>query len=722
MKKLLVELQYCYGIKKLKAEFVFKNRAFGIYAPNGTMKTSFTKTFIDVVNNQLSKDLAFPDRKTIRNIKIDDKDILPKTVFVIEHYNDNYQSDKISTLLANKKLKKKYDEIHKSIEKIKKEFKKEMKNLSGVSNKDIANEIKKVFNTDKDFFDILIDLEDEVNKSESNGLEKIRYKKIFVPEVLQFLEENKYEVEEYIKRYYELIDKSKYLNKDFNFYNIEIVTKQLGSNNFFKVGHSVNLYDGDTKKECNSDNALKKLIEEEKKKVLEDFELQNKFDLIDKKLSNAKLREFRDYLLEHKHVLPKLINIENFAKELWISYFVSKKDLFNKLLEEYKKGEKEIKELIKKAKKEQTDWERSIKIFNNRFTHLPFSLSVKNKDDVILKGEVPTIKFVFKDGDDEKIYINKNELLTLLSTGEQRALYILNIIFEIEARKKLDQDTLLIIDDIADSFDYKNKYAIIDYLKYISELEKFYIIILTHNFDFFRIINSRGIVSNRKQCLFALKYEDKIELEKAEYLRNPFAEVFKKKLEDPKNLIASIPFVRNIIEYTKGKENDDYLKLTSLLHIKENSESIKLKGLKDIFKNSISSLNFPENYLDKNVIDLISETAENCLNSPESGNLANKIVLSIAIRLEAEKFMIDKISDKEFIKAIESNQTLELLKEFEKRYNNEKEVLDILKRVNLITPENIHINSFMYEPLIDMGDNELKKLYEDVKKLSKFMI
>ena len=51
-----------------------------------------------------------------------------------------------------------------------------------------------------------------------------------------------------------------------------------------------------------------------------------------------------------------------------------------------------------------------------------------------------------------------------LSTGEKKALYILNIIFEIEARTKAGQQTLLVVDDIADSFDYKNKYAIIQYL------------------------------------------------------------------------------------------------------------------------------------------------------------------------------------------------------------------------------------------------------------------
>ena len=35
-----------------------------------------------------------------------------------------------------------------------------------------------------------------------------------------------------------------------------------------------------------------------------------------------------------------------------------------------------------------------------------------------------------------------------------------------------------------------------------------------------------------------------------------------------------------------------------------------------------------------------------------------------------------------------------------------------------MTPENIHLNSFMYEPIIDMSDEHLKKLYNDLKNLS----
>ena len=34
-----------------------------------------------------------------------------------------------------------------------------------------------------------------------------------------------------------------------------------------------------------------------------------------------------------------------------------------------------------------------------------------------------------------------------------------------------------------------------------------------------------------------------------------------------------------------------------------------------------------------------------------------------------------------------------------------------------MTPENIHVNSFMYEPIIDMSDDHLRKLFNDVQEI-----
>jgi len=720
MRKLEIKLEYCYGIKKLEHTFNFRNKSFAIYAPNGVMKTSFAKTFQDFSTNNETKDLAFPTRNSVRNIT-GNVDVNSENIFVVEPYLENYQSEKISTLLANKELKENYDTIHKDIDKVKTELTKKLKQLSGLTGRkdNIELVVKSIFG--KNFFDFLLENEKLLRKEEKLPFHDTQYQIIFNDKVVKFLETKDFKssINSYIEKYNELIENSPYLKKEYNFYHAENVQKQLVSNNFFKVGHSVNLFDGTEKKEYENGADLKSILEEEKKKVLEDDDLQKKFNEINGKLTNTELRNFRDYLLDNKEVLPELLNLNLFKQKIWLAYFVSQKELSIELIEKYKIGQERIKELVSKAKEEQTEWEKVITIFNNKFSHLPFYLTVKNKEDVILRGDIPTINFSFKDGENEKIFNNRNELLRILSTGEKRALYILNVIFEVEARKKDDNYTLFVIDDIADSFDYKNKYAIIEYLKYISEIDKFYMLILTHNFDFFRTIQSRSIVPY-SQCLIALKNNNGIHLENIRYLKNPFINDWKINLSDDKKLIASIPFVRNIIEYTQSDENADYLQLTSILHNKNNSVNLTLNDVKTIFENHIIGIEFPNDNLTKSIFELIFETANDCLSADEGINLENKIVLSIAIRLKSEEYMKSKISDVQFLSDLETqkNQMWYLLKKYQEEYNNEKENVEILKKVNLITPENIHINSFMYEPILDMGDYELRDLYKKVIALN----
>lgn len=113
MNKLSIKLEYCYGIKKLEKEFIFRNRTFAIYAPNGSMKTSFAKVFKDLIKGEETKDLIYPERKTIREIKDESGiELTKEEVFVIEPYNENYSSDKESTLVVEKELKEQYEKIY----------------------------------------------------------------------------------------------------------------------------------------------------------------------------------------------------------------------------------------------------------------------------------------------------------------------------------------------------------------------------------------------------------------------------------------------------------------------------------------------------------------------------------------------------------------------------------------------------------------------------------
>lgn len=392
---------------------------------------------------------------------------------------------------------------------------------------------------------------------------------------------------------------------------------------------------------------------------------------------------------------------------------------YQSLLNESRKGQEEIKEIIEKAKIEKTDWENVIEIFNRRF-YVPYNLKIKNKEDAILKDEVPFIDYCYKDNEGNIEDVNSEVLLKVLSQGEKRALYLLNIIFEIESRKKMGIETLFIIDDIADSFDYKNKYAIIEYLKEISDVNIFYSIILTHNFDFFRTVQDRVIGGGSyTNSYMAQKELNKISLTNIDYkhIKDPFKN-WKSNLDDNAKLIASISFARNIAEHIGDTENMN--KLTSLLHMKQVTTSLTVRNLEDIYKTIFKDMHLLKlENPSKKVIDLIVEVSENLYRSEtEVGlNLENKIVLSIAIRLNAEIFMIKKINDDSFVARIDSYQTAKLFKKYCKLFSSDEKSIEVLEKVNLMTPENIHLNSFMFEPILDISEFHLKSLYQEIQSL-----
>lgn len=716
MKKLKINLKNCYGIASLNETFDFTRcKSTVIYAPNGVMKTSFAKTFLDFSKSIDSTDLMFPNRETIRDIKNeDDLSIDSKCIYVIEPYNEKMSNERVSTLLADKELKEKYENIHLLIDAKKDELLKKLRQLSGWK-KDIESEINKCFN-EKNIFDLFERVENQT-KDTLDKYSHLIYSEIFNSDVLTFLgtKNFKRQLKKYIDKYDELLGKSKFLKNGFDHYKASSIHTNLKTHGFFKASHSVNLFDGQNKIEVSKEEDLEEIIKEEKLKIMNDSDLLKEWDEIDKKLSSkAELREFRDYLFKNKEIIVELDNLDNFKKQVWLSYLINQKDLFDEMLKEYRTGKVELVEIVNKAKEQKEKWQTVVGIFNQRF-YVPFKIAIRNQEDIILQSAEPTIYFVFDDERDQK-EVDKENLLKVLSQGEKRALYLLNIIFEVEARKEENQNTIFIVDDVADSFDYKNKYAIIQYLKEISDNPLFRQIILTHNFDFFRTIESRKIVSY-SNCFFANKENQNIVLKNAVGIKNPFINDWKINLHDHKKLIASIPFVRNIIEYTKG-EDQDYLKLTSLLHWKYDTDAIMIDDLSSIFTNTIVGAVFPTFTDNCSVIDLIFNESQNCLNVGTGINLEHKIVLSIGIRLLAEKYMITKINDSAFTSTITSNQTIELFKKFREKYPSNTVALKILEDVNLMTPENIHLNSFMYEPILDLSDFHLRDLYRKLEFLS----
>jgi len=216
----------------------------------------------------------------------------------------------------------------------------------------------------------------------------------------------------------------------------------------------------------------------------------------------------------------------------------------------------------------------------------------------------------------------------------------------------------------------------------------------------------------------AMRTPTEIVLDRAKGIENVFVKDWKMRFFDnERKRIASIPFMRNLIEYMRGDTDPAYRKLTSLVHWKDDTETILESELDAIYKALFSGNGAASTNAGKSVAISIKEEAEKCLSENAGVNFENKIVLSMAIRLAAERFMATKISDDAFVRSISTNQTRVLLDKYEQMFSAETETIKVLERVALMTPANIHLNAFMYEPIVDMSDDHLKKLYQEVMGL-----
>jgi hypothetical protein len=80
--------------------------------------------------------------------------------------------------------------------------------------------------------------------------------------------------------------------------------------------------------------------------------------------------------------------------------------------------------------------------------------------------------------------------------------------------------------------------------------------------------------------------------------------------------------------------------------------------------------------------------------------------------------MWSKVTDRKVISGCQTGILFERYKREFKQDQAQDAVIKTLESVVIMTPENIHLNSFMYEPILDMGIDELKKLYDKVCNLS----
>jgi len=714
MEQLKLNLTNCYGIGNLQHEFDFSGfNSQLIYASNGVMKTSFANTFKALEKGSLPSDRLY-GKATTCEILVDENPIHPEQICVVKSFDDLDTKNSQSKLLVDEESKAEYDALYNEIHSEKQKLITNLNRDSGVPKKDVEEALLKDFNS-TNFFNVLQGFVDG-NPEQENF--QIKYTDIFNKDVLDFL--NIPNVQQHIQSYFEtynqLIEESPiFIAGVFNTTKADNVKNTLKKENFFHANHTVKLNGIET--EFTSDGQIEQFLIDQKNNILGNNDLKK----IEEKIKKVAVHKFKE-ILETQSILQELTNLEEFKLKLWRSYFEEHSLNIQFLLNTYNTNLVQLREIEERAAQQETNWDNVIGIFNDRF-FVPFKARVENKVSSILGKAVPTILFEFKDretGDKVLKYNEEFKRDEILSQGEKRAMYLLNVIFKIEAYQSSSQEVLFIIDDIADSFDYRNKYAILQYLNDVSEETNFSQIILTHNYDFFRTVQGRIFPGAfvRTNCFLATRENNNIELKiyGHKYQTNPFKN-WKDNMSDKQKFIACISFVRNIIEFQKDENSDDFIALTALLHIKGNTKNITVGEVKSIFDRWIDTVGLDQLNFDEKVFGILENEVNSIITNDNSSiDLHKKVVLSIAIRLCAEDYIWSKVTDQ---REINKYQTSKLITRFKLEHGETlSSECKILDKVNLITPENIHLNSFMFEPILDLSMGHLIKLYNEVKNLN----
>ena len=739
----------CYGIKEFNLpaiNFGQCNKAI-IYAPNGVMKTSFAKVFEDISKGKPSSDRIFPGVTTSYAIthytnQYNYTSLTPRSlpsstdkIYVVNSFADKFEFTKetVSTLLADETTRNEYNVLVAEFSGEIRQIEDILRSLTGLTKPKIKSALSMDLQLPPladwpDIFEKLAELMPEYISQPFFA--DVTYNDLFNDKALAIYQKAEFQnsIAAYIENLSNLLASSPILSNRFTDRSAEALSKAFSGNNLFEAQHKIQLRDGVTVESLEQWNEI---VTEQLNILYQDLDLSDVFTKLKKLLTaNAEGNRVRDIIIAHREIIPYLSDIPALKKQIWLSCLMRLDRPFADYYNRISGYTERIRSLYERASAQSARWQEVVSEFNRRFK-VPFEVKINNKANFFLKDEAPNLSFTYSrgTGDDQQLAdLRKDDLMISLSMGEKRALYLLYVLFDLERIRRQAVASagkfLIIADDIADSFDYKNKYAIIEYLNDLAQNGGIDLLILTHNFDFYRTVKLRlGVI--RANCFIAQKsVAGQITMTVFRYQKDFFKNVIiagisggqidtdtKKKL-----LIASVPFYRNLCEYS-GKD-DDYLKLTCFLHQKTtplDTGSMKLSDLWSIVSCYLDNRAFSGS--DESYFSALQRIANSIVAlTTDEVSLENKLIMSIATRLTAERFLKCRLLENgQVCVDSQSNQTRDW-------FNQAKEYLTpsesgLIDEVNLITPESIHLNAFMYEPLIDISDWALRELYQKVYDL-----
>ena len=478
----------CYGLSDFQlldipfdASNAKQNRAV-IYAPNGLMKSSFAKVLDDISKKNKTTDRIFTEQKSEYSVSYYNDAYNEKVknaadnIYVIQSFDEKFDSsaDSVSTILADDSIRKSYEKIITSHQNEISNITTNLSSLSGISVKDIQSSLQLDFDLseESDWFEIVDKIAESLDGHEyMPELNDVKYATVFNQQTQRIFEKSDFtkDAEAFVEILGSLISESKVLSTQFNDHNITELGKSLEKNNLFSANHKIVMSDGTEIKDYAT---WKDVVDKEFERIYSTPQLSGIFSSMSKLFNaNEAVRTLKDLLMENKLIITHLVNLNLLRKNLWQNYLNKLNIDLTKLQKEFNAHKIEIAELNKQAEDQHQYWEKVVKEFRSRFK-APFDVNIQNGVNVVFKGEPARLVFTYVRGDDKKEK-TKDELMSVLSVGEKRALYLLQILFDLEKMKSKikvsGKKHLVIADDIADSFDYTNKYAIIEYLKELAD-------------------------------------------------------------------------------------------------------------------------------------------------------------------------------------------------------------------------------------------------------------
>lgn len=743
------QFENCYGLKSFSLptiRFAQCNKAV-IYAPNGVMKSSLAQVFDDISNGKETTDRIFTNvissysithytsQYTFSSANTGTALTPTDRIYVIKTFSDSFEFTKetVGTLLADEATRNTYNVLMQEMSGEIRQIEEKLRVLTGITKPQIKPKLIKDLSLAEtaDWTDIFESLYQRMGvRQVLPFLEDCKYSELFNDKVMSVYSKPEFirSIEDYITQLNTLLTDNPVLNETFTDQNAETLGKDLEKNDLFSAHHTIHLKDGETI--IHSLDEWKEVVNEQLYRLYNAPDLSRVFQKLKKMLTaNTDVSRLRDIIVAHREIIPMFRDVEFFKIQVWLDSF-TKLDLpFEDYYEHMSQYTEQIRSLYEQAAAQSERWQNVVDEFNRRF-RVPFRVCIENKANFLLKDEAPNLSFKYSRGStqEETASLKKNELMVSLSTGEKRALYLLYILFDLEKIRTQAAagggQFLIVADDIADSFDYKNKYAIIEYLNDLGNTQGIDLLMLTHNFDFYRTVKLRLGVA-RNNCFVAQRDENGIVTAtvfkyQKDFFKNVVIDGIKtgRIVDDEKKrlLISSIPFYRNLCEYSG--QDEKYNQLTCFLHLKTaplDTATLKISELWDVIKPFLD--NQPFSGTDELYCDALYRIAGNCVGIQTNEVLLdNKLVISMASRLKAEQFLKAKITGGGLAcPDAASNQTREWFNAAVPFLTQDQRI--IIEELNLMTPESIHLNSFMFEPLIDVSDWSLKDLYRRIHAL-----